>query len=337
MQLHSAFGVRYGRGEFFRRGAIMNRHVFRAAALAVVLSCCATSAGAQFGGLKLGDLAKRAGISMPNLRKEPISTSLPDARWSDPSKDNFVPPMPRREMTQLQRTSDGGFVLQAGYYRFNNQSFCLHAGTHGPGGGDGYLYAPPIGAAKDAVTTIVRNSVRHLEIDQHVIQALLWAILSRAKIEDLSSEQQMAASQLLTPRQLAGLNRNVLDMLSSGPIADNLPREVRSVMQAEANLRRMLTTPGTSFSELERVAVLAGMAPVGPGSIGVPTGRWSHHPDGYWIRYLPNSYSNTVVEIWTPEGSPGIGKEYDPATHIAVPGNTSRQRLIQSGRPYGTN
>ncbi|WP_413062261.1 hypothetical protein ACLN6N_16210 (plasmid) [Sphingomonas carotinifaciens] len=305
-------------------------------AIAMVLSVCTVPAGAQFGGLKLGDLAKRAGISVPSLRKEPISTSLADARWGDPSQDGFVPPLPRRELTELQRTANGGFILQAGYYRFHDQSYCLHAGTHGPGGGDGYLYAPPLGAAKDAVITIVRNSVHHPDIDQHVIQALLWAILSRAKLENLSDEQRSAAAQLLSPRQLAGLNRSVLDMLSAGPIADNLPREVRAMMQAEADLRQMLTTPGTSFGELERVAVLAGMAPVGPGSITVPSGRWSHHPDGYWIRYLPNSYSNTVVEIWAPEGSPGIGKEYDPATHVAVPGNTARQRLIQSGRAYAS-
>ena len=31
-----------------------------------------------------------------------------------------------------------------------------------------------------------------------------------------------------------------------------------------------------------------------------------------------------------------VGKEYDPATHIAVPGNTARQRLIQSGRPQAS-
>ncbi len=314
----------------------MDRQRFRAVAIAMVLSVCTVPAGAQFGGLKLGDLARRAGISVPSLHKEPISTSLPDARWGDPSQDGFVPPLPRRELTELQRTANGGFILQAGYYRFHDQSYCLHAGTHGPGGGDGYLYAPPLGAAKDAVITIVRNSVHHPDIDQHVIQALLWAILSRAKLENLSDEQRSAAAQLLSPRQLAGLNRSVLDMLSAGPIADNLPREVRAMMQAEADLRQMLTTPGTSFGELERVAVLAGMAPVGPGSITVPGGRWSHHPDGYWIRYLPNSYSNTVVEIWAPEGSPGIGKEYDPATHVAVPGNTARQRLIQSGRAYAS-
>ncbi|KQN94350.1 hypothetical protein ASE95_05830 [Sphingomonas sp. Leaf231] len=287
---------------------------------------------AQFGGL--GGLVKRAGISLPSLRKEPISTSLADARWSDPSRDGFVPSSPKRSLSELQRTPNGGFVLQAGYFSFHGQSYCLHAGTHGPGNGDGYLYAPPLGSARDAVIAIVRNSVQHPEIDQHTIQALLWAILSRAKIEDLSNDQKMAAAQLLTPRQLAGLNRNVLDMLGSGPIADHLPKEVRSAMQAEADLRRMLATPGTSYGELERVAVLAGIAPVGAGSIGVPTGRWSQHPDGYWIRYLPGSYTNTVVEIWVPSDASGIGKEYDPATHIAVPGNTARQRLIQSGRPY---
>ena len=48
----------------------------------------------------------------------------------------------------------------------------------------------------------------------------------------------------------------------------------------------------------------------------------------------PTPARGTVVQIWVPQGSPAVGKEYDPATHIAVPGNTARQRLIQSGRPY---
>ena len=84
---------------------------------------------------------------------------------------------------------------------------------------------------------------------------------------------------------------------------------------------------------MEAVAVLAGVAGIGPGSREVPMGRWSLHPDGYYVRYLPRGYSYTVVEVWVPNGSPAVGKEYDPATHIAVPGNTARQRLIQSGRP----
>ena len=138
--------------------------------------------------------------------------------------------------------------------------------------------------------TIVRNSVNRPEIPQQKIQQLLWAIIARAKFEDLQGDIKAVASQLLTPRQLAGLNRNALDVLS-------------------------------------------GNAPLGPGSREVPSGRWSVHPDGYYVRYLPSGYSSTRVEIYVPQGSPSVGKEYDPATHIAVPGNTARQRLIQSGRP----
>ena len=106
------------------------------------------------------------------------------------------------------------------------------------------------------------------------------------------------------------------------------------MFEAEAQLRQLLTNPAASFAEMERVAVLAGAVGMGPGSRAVPSGRWSLHPDGYYVRYIPQGYSYTVTQIWVPQGSPAVGKEYDPATHIAVPGNTSRQRLVQSGRAH---
>jgi hypothetical protein len=304
-----------------------------AAACAAALACAATPAEAQFGGL--GKLARKVGVGVPSLQKAPITTSLPDARYGDAGQDGFTPREAKRQLASLQRTPAGGFVLQPGYYEFNDQSYCLQAGTHGPGGGDGYLFGPTKGPAEDAVMTVVRNSVAHPEIEQSKIQTLLWAIIARARFEDLSAEHKAVASQLLSPRQLASLNRNALDMLSRGPIANNLPREVRAILEAEADMRRLLATPGTSFAELERVAMLTGAAGVGPGSQDVPSGRWSRHPDGYMIRYLPSGYSNTRVEIWVEPGSAAVGAEYDPAEHIAVPGNTARQRLIQSGRAYG--
>ncbi|HEV2146629.1 MAG TPA: hypothetical protein VGR37_04365 [Longimicrobiaceae bacterium] len=245
-------------------------------------------------------------------------------------------PFPVRDMLALQRTPSGGFVLQPGYYEMHTQSYCIHAGTHGPGGGDGYLFAPPEGPAEEAVMTILRNSVNHPEIEQQKIQTLLWAIIARAKFEDLSAEHKATASRLMTPQQIAMLNRSALDLVP-GPALDraltSLPPLVRQVVEAEARLRQMLINPTTSFAELERVAVLAGAVGMGPGSREVPTGRWSRHPDGYYVRYLPQSYSHTVMQVWVPKGSPAVGKELDPAMHIAIPGNTARQRLIQSGRP----
>lgn len=311
---------------------------FRKIALALALlffSAQVSHVSAQFGVLK--DVLKKpaAGISSLLSGKPPITTSLSDAVWEDASKDGFTPRESSRSLMTLQRTPNGGFVLQPGYYTLQVQSYCLKAGTHGPGGGDGYLYAPPKGPAEDAVMSVVRNSVNRPEIGQQSIQTLLWAIIARAKFEDLSTEHKAVASRLLTPRQLATLNRSGLDMVP-GPAMDramgSAPAAVRQVLQAEAQLRQMLTSPGASFAEMERVAVLSGNAPLGEGSRDVPSGRWSLHPDGYYVRYLPSGYSSTRVEIWVPQGSPAVGKEYDPATHIAVPGNTARQRLIQSGR-----
>ena len=292
-----------------------------------------------------GAIRRAAGnVRMPDLnslvgRDHPITTSLPDARWAVDSLDNFRPREAVRSIAQLQRTPNGGFVLQPGSYAYQSQSYCLKAGTHGPGGGDGYLYAPTKGPAEDQVMSILRNSVNHPEISQQDIQYLLWAIIARTKFEDLPAEQKATAARLLTPRQIATLNRSALDLVPGASLdaaMQRVPGPVRQIIQAEAKLRQMMTTPGTTFQQLEAVAVLAGMAPMGEGSRAVPSGRWSLHPDGYYVRYIPSGYSSTRVELWVPQGSPAVGKEFDPATHIAVPGNTARQRLVQSGRMHQT-
>jgi hypothetical protein len=312
------------------------------AALALVFGAMtADTASAQIGGRLRGAVNRVTGgrVSMDQLvgGNHPITTSLPDARWAVDSLDNFTPREPMRSMLQLQRTPNGGFVLQPGYWEMHTQSYCLKAGTHGPGGGDGYLFAPTRGPAEDAVMTILRNSVNHPEIEQHEIQTLLWAIIARAKFEDLSPQHKATAARLLTPQQLTALNRSALDLIPGdemGAMMNRVPGPLRQIVEAENQLRQLVTDPTASFAEMERVAVLAGAVGMGPDSRAVPSGRWSLHPDGYYVRYIPQGYSYTITQIWVPQGSPAVGKEYDPATHIAVPGNTARQRLVQSGREH---
>ncbi|HVF82147.1 MAG TPA: hypothetical protein VM884_09445 [Flavisolibacter sp.] len=270
----------------------------------------------------------------------PITTSLSDAKWEVDSLDNFTPKEVKKSMLNLQRTPNGGFVLQPGSYEMHTQSYCLKAGTHGPGGGDGYLYALPLGPMEDVVMSIVRNSVSHTSIHQHDIQLLLWSVIARAKFDDLQNKIKVVATQLLTPQQIIKLNGGALGLIPDGLMQkgmDGLPAGVKAVIEAENKLRGMLTNTNSTFEEMERVAVLTGVAPEGEGSREVPSGRWSLHPDGYYVRYLPRGYSHTVTQLWIPKGSSAVGKEYDPATHIAVPGNTARQRLIQSGRAHQEN
>lgn len=317
------------------------RKSFSAAIIAITLSAgivaVSSPAQAQFGGL--GKLLED--IAAPTLGsliggKKPISTNIKDATYGDPSKDGFTPPMAAQPLTSLRRTKNGGFKLAAGYYEMQAQSYCLHAGTHGPGGGDGYLYAPVLGSADDEVIAILQNSVDHPEIDQRKIQLLLWAIVSKAKFEDLNNDLKIVAAQLLSRRQLASLNRNALSVLSSrefSSIIGGTPPALRRVLSAERDIRRMVSRPNLVYSDIEAAAVLAGAVPMGEGSVQTPSGRWSLYPDGYFIRYIPSGYRRTLIQIWVESGSRGVGESFDPAEQIAVPGNTSRQRLAQSGRP----
>lgn len=306
--------------------------------IAFAAACLLTStAQAQFGGI--GGVVRNLPVKTPGVPNvlsgpQPVSTKIKDALWGDPSKDGFTPPGRVQPLTGLARSGNGGFVLQPGYYSMLAQSYCLHAGTHGPGGGDGYLYAPVKGSAKDAVETILRNSPNHPDIEQRDIQMLLWAIVAKAKFENLDSRLKLVAARLLSKKQLAGLNRSALSALSSANSLVGLPGPLRTVLEAESRMRSMLTLPGSSFSDIERVAVLGGVAPRGEGSVDTPATRWNQHPDGYWVRYKPNGYSNTNVEIWVPQGSAAVGKSYEPWAAVAVPGNTARQRLAQSARDY---
>lgn len=131
----------------------------------------------------LGNLLKKAsqldiGGSLRG-HKEQITTSLKDATYADPSRDGFNPPK-AQPLSSLRQAGGSTFLLRPGYYTMQAQSYCLHAGTYGPGKGEGYLYAPPLGPAKDLIVTIARNSALHPEVDQHDVQALIWAILARA-------------------------------------------------------------------------------------------------------------------------------------------------------------
>ncbi len=298
----------------------------------------ASGAQAQLGGLRrrLNDMVGEVPIPDFLSGPQPVSTNIADAIYGDAARDAFMPGE-ALELTSLARDERGGFVLAPGYYTMVAQSYCLHAGTHGPSGGEGYLYAPVKGSADDAVIAILQNSVGHPDIPQRDIQQLLWAIVARAKFDNLNHRLQPVAAQLLTQRQLASLNRSALDVLNNRQLSrltGGLPAPLRAIAQAESQLRSMLTTTGSSYADMEAVAVLTGIAPLGEGSVDVPAARWSRHPVGCWVRYRPNGYSNTQVELLVEPASEAVGRVYDPGQAIAVPGNTARQRLAQSARTF---
>jgi len=298
----------------------MKRFIFRFLLIGFLLVMLGTIL-AQFPKVKLKIPKKIPGLDKI-LKSEPaITTSILDAVTEVPFLDDYNPKvfMP---MSILPRTPEGGFVLEApGNYMFDSQSYCLKAGTYAPGsgrGGDGYLYAPQKGPQVNIVRNILQRSFAHPDIPQRDIQVLLWAIIARTKISDMSRQMQLTAAKLLKPEEIFRLNGGALGLIPKSLTREafkNLPPAARQVLEAEARLREMLTKTQAPYEELERIAVLRGDPPPQEGDREVPLGRWSFHPDGYFIRYFPRGYQQILIELSVPEF---FNIEYDERGRITL-------------------
>lgn len=249
------------------------------------------------------------------LKEEPaIATSFDDAVYSVPLIDGFVPAAPA-PMSQLPSTGDGAFIVALpGAYELEARSFCLHAGTHGPGRGEGYLWAPLKGAQADVIQDVLDRYMAHPEIAQPNVQTLIWGIQAKARINDMPRELRDVARELLTPRQIRRLNGGALGMIPEELFDQafvDVPDEVRMVLEAEARLRERLRQEVYDFEVLEEIAVLAGEPDPEEGGPVVPRGRWSFMPDGFFVRFDPHGYSHTTIQLYAPEPFRAITDERD--------------------------
>ncbi|MDH4211350.1 MAG: hypothetical protein OEV79_07870 [candidate division WOR-3 bacterium] len=245
---------------------------------------------------------------IPDLSKitkgePPITSSIEDAVTGISFLDDFDPPV-FIPMTVLPRTTQGAFVLEhPGLYAFKAKSYCLKAGTYAPTKGDGYLLAPLKGPKSDPVRKLLHATYTHPDISQREIQVLLWAIIARTKISDMPRDYQVTAAKILSPKDIFELNNGALGLVPEDMMDDafeGVPPAVRSVLEAEARLRQKMTQGEASYEELEEVAVRFGAAPASEDDQYIPRGRWSFHPDGYFVRFLPEGYTNNNIQVYVP-------------------------------------
>jgi hypothetical protein len=260
-----------------------------------------------------------------------VTTSFADADPTVYLPDDFAPgallPLAAQPMEP-----DGAYLLAPGAYSATLRSFCLHAGTYGPSKGDGYLYAPLKGMRADIIRTILREAPDHPDIAQSAVQTLLWAIEADMTVQGLPRAARQAAEAMLSPRDIASLDANaVRELVDRARAMAPLPPAMNGWVDLHATLRAVISNPNAGFAEIERLAVRSGLPPRnGP---HIPRGRWSAHPSGAFVRYLPEGYSKTTIEVYVPPGPSGVNHPitFDPRGDVAVPASTSSQRLGVSG------
>lgn len=252
------------------------------------------------------------------LKAEPLLVnSFADAVTGAPFLDDFSP-VATAPLNELARTHDYGFMLGPGAFDGTLESYCLNAGLCAPGSREGYLWTRLRGPRAPIISRILQGTAAHPELPQSDVQSLIWGILARCKLSEMSDRLQQTARLLLTPQQLRELDGGALGRIPPELMDEafgHLPPAVRQVMEAEARLRELLSDPTTEFAELERVAVLEGDPEPVEGRPVVPRGRWSYHPGGYFIRYDPEGYKLTNVQIVVP---PPIAIEEDQYGRITA-------------------
>ncbi|MEI6667646.1 MAG: hypothetical protein WCP29_05775 [Acidobacteriota bacterium] len=239
-------------------------------------------------------------IALWSHGEPPLSTSLQDARIEVPWLDRV---QTRPGNMASIRNSRGTFTLKPGHWTIDVQSFCLHAGTRGPraADGQGYLSAPMRGPQAQIVSQLIERSALMPEISQRDLQTLMWAVLSKARIREMSSAHQALATRLLTEAQLTSLDTSsvgVIPVSLRRRVFAALPPALRQIAEAENRVRDVVLRANPAYAELERAAVLTG--PLAVSARTVPRGRWSIHPGGYLIRYAPSSYRRTTIDIGVP-------------------------------------
>lgn len=228
-------------------------------------------------------------------------------------------------LTELPRTTDGAFVLAPGFYEADFKTYCLQPGTPGPSSNDAYFQASLQGPRKEIIEDILLNSRKQSQLDQKNIQLLLWSVVSRSQFQKLSPDVQSAAWQLLTPKQIFELNGGVLG--AARTVARVLPSS-----GFQSSLQQLLDVGSSSYEAYERLAVLTT-----PSQISKPhmkRDQWYKQEEGYFVRYLPNNYQQTKIQVYVPEGvADSVAQNaddyvvFDPTSMMISPANSNAQRL----------
>ncbi len=253
-------------------------------------------------------LPKVPGLNLPGMdsllkTEEAVTTSVKDARGEVPFLDDYSP-VTVKPLTALTRGPGGGWTLRPGLYGGDIRSYCLHAGTYGPTHGNGYLYAPLKGKRRGMIRAILHNSADHPSLPQHDIQSLVWAIEARAKFDALPDNLRQTAAILLPPQDILDLNGASVDALGEDARQQAFGRvsaELRPVFEAQNSLRGVFAQVSAPFDQLERIAVLSGSPPPDGKGRDIPGGRWTLHPGGFFVRFLPQNYSRTTLQCYVPE------------------------------------
>ena len=284
--------------------------------LAIMLTSCVSTVN------RSGSETKRP---VENRALPAVTTSFADVDTTLIMPSDLSAGMSPISLMELPRTENGAFVLAPGLYEADFKSFCLQPGTPGPSSKDVYFQAPLEGGRKDMIQSILVHYRNEPRLEQKNVQLLLWAVVSHTDFNKLSPDVQYTARQLLTQRQVFELQGGVLGVVKT--VAGTLPSSGRA-----RDIKQLFDLGVQSYEAYERLAVAN--VPSSVHRSDLTRDRWYRQPEGYYVRYLPDNYKQTKIQVFVPNEPADTGSAdqeqyvvFDPVSLVVVPANSNAQRL----------
>jgi len=260
-----------------------------------------------------------------------LTTSFSDAIHLDTLPPS-VDPKAFKPLTSLDRADDGAFILTVGIYEAYVQSFTLDAGGANPGAPGAFFPAPIKGRNAKILASLLKESELHPDVPQNDIQQLVLVIVQGMALDKMPPALQQVAARVLPKESFR--------QLQGAAMADAFLGMINERMSKDRNAQKTIgkiNDIGTQMQKNSAATQAAGAG--GPAAYAEPVlrGTWAQMPGGFYVRYLPDGYMKTRVQVIVPDAAVTADAKtvltFDPTQFLAVLNQTPGARLGITLRP----
>jgi hypothetical protein len=298
-------------------------------------------AKANSGGAAVNNAGNAA---MAQFNGAPLSTRLGDTIHLEVLPPS-IEPGTFEPLLKLPRTDEGAFILKPGIYEAYLESFSLEPFDPGTPRGMAFFPAPIKGRRATVISETLKYAELHPDVQQGYVQMLLGYTVLGTDLDKMPVFAQQAAAKLLPKKTLLLLHAETQKLKLRKKILTTLGREIGA---SNGKAAQQIAGAVTKEQQIDKTfgvtSTLSAMKASGTaGAISAdsaPRGSWAEMPGHFYVRYLPESYSKTKLQIIVPEAAfehvdPNAPLVFDPTQYLAVHVGTPAQRLGISLRPVG--
>ncbi len=261
-----------------------------------------------------------------------ITTGFPDTIHVD-TLPASIEPKAFKPLAGLDRTDDGAFVLKPGIYEAYVQSYTLDPGDGNFTKAGGYYPAPIKGTKARIVASLLKQIELHPDVSQSDVQVLLLNIVQGVDLEKMPPNVQQIAVRVL-PKEIVALMQGATQAKAfQQQLMNILNQRIAKDKNAEAKMNQL----NDSLKAMQQQAAANPTFKAdAEAEAPVVRGTWAQMPGGFYVRYLPDGYMKTRLQLMVPDEAVSQAKApltFDPTEYLAVLGQAPSERIGITLRP----